>query len=50
MDDDVPGHLLDGDPSVRWQVLRDLTGERNTQALLRAALSLLGPRQLTGAP
>jgi Holliday junction DNA helicase RuvA len=32
------------------EVLRDLTGERNTQALLRAALSLLGPRQLTGAP
>lgn len=23
--DPVPGHLLDGDPSVRWQVLRDLT-------------------------
>jgi hypothetical protein len=25
MDEDVPVHLLDGDPSVRWQVLRDLT-------------------------
>ncbi|WP_375388280.1 hypothetical protein [uncultured Amnibacterium sp.] len=23
--DAVPGHLLDGDPSVRWQALRDLT-------------------------
>jgi len=25
MDEDVSGHLLDGDPSVRWQALRDLT-------------------------
>jgi Holliday junction DNA helicase RuvA len=31
------------------EVLRDATDERNTQALLRAALSLLGPRQLSGS-
>jgi Holliday junction DNA helicase RuvA len=31
------------------EVLRDSSGERSTQVLLRAALSMLGPRQLSGS-
>jgi holliday junction DNA helicase RuvA len=32
------------------EVLRDAPGERSTAVLLRASLTLLGPRQLSGSP
>ena len=42
MDDDLLAWLLDGDPAVRWRVLRDLTGAGDEVARERERVAAEG--------